>query len=278
MNKKCRFGKMVLLSFIFFLYGCTPSAQERVGKAESLIEHSHFKRVLVRSGEFVLTTYQKILDKDGPKIFYIDGDGFVLRRPDSISENPTPINPIVLKLATLDPRSNVIYVARPCQYTDPSLNSVCKNIKYWTDSRMSDEVVEVMTNAIKGIAKNHQISLVGFSGGGGIAILIAPRLNNVTNIITIAGNLDIIEFTNFHNSNKIRDSLNPIDFVDQVKNIPQLHISGGLDKVVPKIIADKFTKSANSKCVKQLTIDASTHGKGWDIVWQEILNREINCK
>ena len=33
------------------------------------------------------------------------------------SDNPTPVNPMLLKLATMDKRPNIVYIARPCQYT-----------------------------------------------------------------------------------------------------------------------------------------------------------------
>jgi hypothetical protein len=271
--------KSIIKTFclLLILSSCTPSVNQRISDADRILINSPFKKVLVRSGNFVLTTYQKISDIDSPYIFYIDGDGFVRRNIETISENPTPINPIVIRLASLDPRNNIIYLARPCQYTDLSLNSLCRNNKYWTESRMSEEIVEVITNAIKQIANNHQISLVGFSGGGGIAILVSPRLKNIKDITTIAGNLDIAEFCKFHNYPAIKDSLNPIDFIGQVRNIPQLHISGGKDKVVPEIITDKFVKASNSKCVKKMSIESATHGKGWDLIWTELIKQKISC-
>jgi hypothetical protein len=265
-----------LIIILLFVASCTPTVKERIMKADGLAYGSKFKKILVDSGGFVLTTYQKISDQNSPYIFYIEGDGFISRDIHTISENPTPLSPIMLELTILDNRKNVIYIARPCQYTDMSFNKLCIN-KYWTDSRMSEEVVNSIANSIKKIAGNNKISLIGFSGGGGIAILVAPKLNHVQNIITIAGNLDIKEFAKFHKSKSISDSLNPVDYIDQVKNIPQLHISGGKDKIVPILIADKFVKAAKSKCVKQITIDSSSHGKGWSLVWQDILKRDINC-
>jgi hypothetical protein len=266
-----------LLFILFFFRSCTPTLQERITRADKVVEYSDLKKVLVSSGNFVLTTYQKISDKNSPYIFYIDGDGFALWDAHTISDNPTPLNPIVIKLASLDSRPNVIYIARPCQYTDLELNQVCNNNKYWTDSRMSQEVIEVIASAIKKIAKNNEISLIGFSGGGGIAVILGAKLEHIKNIITVAGNLDIIEFADFHKRPRIADSLNPIDFINKVKNIPQLHLAGGKDKVVPIVVTDNFVNAANSKCVKKMIIESATHGKGWDIVWNEILQKRIDC-
>ena len=48
---------------------------------------------------------------------YIEGDGRAWLNKNRPSLDPTPKNSLALKLAEIDPAPNVIYLARPCQYS-----------------------------------------------------------------------------------------------------------------------------------------------------------------
>ena len=59
--------------------------------------------------------------------------------------------------------------------------------------RYSDEIVSSMTEAVRTAAlqaKARSVVLVGYSGGGVLAVLIAERLDNVAAVITVGANLD----------------------------------------------------------------------------------------
>lgn len=151
---------------------------------------------------------------------------------DRPSLNPTPINPIGLKLALSHPDSNAIYIARPCQYTD--LNR-CK-ISDWTKGRFSSSIVAAVNEAISVIKDrlgSESLILVGYSGGGAIATLIAAGRDDVKKLITVGGNLDHAIWTQHHRISPLTDSLNPIKFVDNLKDIPQWHFVGSNDQIVP---------------------------------------------
>lgn len=219
---------------------------------------------------FWITTFQRITNKQSPYVFYIEGDGlFYIGK--QISDDPTPIHPMLLELASMDWSPNVVYIARPCQYTLMHLNPQC-NYAYWTDKRMSEAAVGSINEVIEITNDNKPFSLVGYSGGGGIAVLIAARNKNVKNIITIAGNLDHARFNEYHKTKQMLGPLNPIDYVSYVRNIPQLHATGGSDIVVPPFIADNFVRASNSPYVHQKIYTGIGHRKGWEKVWPEILN------
>ena len=266
----------LVLGLVSALHACTPNITARREAAQSLACSNDFSKVLIKSGKFTLTTYQKIKDPKGIVVFYIEGDGFAFVDSNRISHNPTPLRPMLLELATLDNRDNIVYLARPCQYTDLKLDKACTNY-YWTCARMSKDIVISITGVIQQIAQNREVSLVGFSGGGGIAILVAPYISKLKNIITIAGNLDIEAFADSHNAIKMSNSFNPLAFVNYVKNIPQIHISGSQDKVVPSLIAQKFTKKIG-KCAKHIVVHNATHGNGWSNVWQKFTDINPVCK
>jgi pimeloyl-ACP methyl ester carboxylesterase len=209
--------------------------------------------------------------------FYIEGDGLSFKGKHRISDNPTPRRQMLIKLAAMDQRPNVVYVARPCQYTPMELNPKC-NASYWTDKRMSDDSVEALNEVINKInSNNEKFSLVGYSGGGGIAVLIAARNPKVKDIITIAANLDHEAFNKYHNVTPMNGSLNPINYAKKINNIPQLHLSGGKDNIVLPFIAEKYVQESASNCAKQKIFQDATHKDGWDKIWSEVYTKPVKC-
>lgn len=266
-----KFACIIFLTSIF-LSGCstTHDVASRVKHSQDIATQNNFQMRLVKGGEFTLTTYQRITASHLPFVFYIEGDGH-LADGGVNSDNPTPVNPMSLKLATMDKRPNIVYIARPCQYTPLEMNPKCIS-DYWLDKRMGQEVVNSINEVINTINNGQKFSLVGFSGGGGLTILIAAQNSNVKDIITIASNLDTAKFDKYHNNRGyLVKSLNPINYAKQVNNIPQLHLSGMDDKRVPPFIAELYVKASNSTYVKQQIIPNVSHAKGWDKVWSKIL-------
>lgn len=251
-------GIFVLTIFISACqHGLNPDDSQKAG----------FEKRLVAGNGFLITTYQKINDKTKPYVFYIEGDGSIMKGKHSISDDPTPRTPMLINLAFMDSRPNVVYLARPCQYTPMELNSKC-NSDYWLGKRMSDDVVESLNQVINTINGQQKFNLVGFSGGGGVAVLIAARNNMVKDIITIAGNLDHVAFSELHKSRPMLESLNPIDYAEKINYIPQLHLSGGKDTRVPPMIAERFVKRSASSSVKQKIYQENSHNDGWKEIWE----------
>jgi dienelactone hydrolase len=272
---KYRSNIVLLLLTAVFLSGCKTITYGH--EPGSVGDMYGMKKVLVKGGDFWITTYQKITNKNAPFVFYIEGDGAAFDGKFRVSRNPTPRRQMFINLAGIDERPNVIYVARPCQYTPMDLNPKCSN-QYWTNKRMSDDSVRAVNDVIVSVNNNRQkFSLVGYSGGGGIAVLIAARNPMVHDIITIAGNLDHKSFTTHHNVSPMIGSLNPIDYASQVRNVPQLHVSGGKDNIVPPFIADKFVQKAASPCVKQQIFEGVSHRDGWKRLWEYIYTKPLTC-
>jgi hypothetical protein len=271
---KYLFNLLFLVSLASSLLGCKTIV--RTNDPDKIGELYGFRKVLIKGGDFWITTYQKITDKYKPYVFYIEGDGAAFSGKYRISENPTPKKRMFIQLASIDTRPNVVYIGRPCQYTPVELNPKCSP-QYWTHKRLSDDSVQAMNDVVNKINSNGQFSLVGFSGGGGIAVLIAARNYMTKDILTIGANLDHVTFTSYHNVPPMIGSLNPIDYAKQIKHIPQIHISGGKDTVVPPFIGDKFVQESSSRCVKQKIFKDISHHHGWNKVWEYILNQPIKC-
>ena len=154
----------------------------------------------IKGGKFILRVYYRF-DKPGtPLHVYLEGDGRSWLTPSRASYNPTPHDPVGLSLAVRDTSDNVLYIARPCQYVSFDKNSNCK-YPYWTHKRFAPEIIRSVAAVIdrgKQMSKGSGIEIIGFSGGGAIAILVSSKRNDVTGIRTVAGNLNHEEWTKYH--------------------------------------------------------------------------------
>ncbi len=209
------------------MQGCLtlPDAEERKHSAMKLAaDHGWTFRQWQTSG-FVLAGFGPLQIKASSLRIYIEGDGLAWvssRRP---SKNPTPVRPVALELALLDAQPSV-YLARPCQYVTPDASCA---MKYWTSHRYGEEVIESTSNAISAIKKYYgvqNLELLGFSGGAAVAALVAARRDDVTRLVTVAGNMDHVFWTNLHRVSPLTGSLNPADFAGRLSKIPQVHFVG----------------------------------------------------
>ena len=263
--------KAVFLFFPLLLISCA-SINGRANLAASIAEN-HLERSEVKAGQFKLLKYQRITNHDEANI-YIEGDGLAWISPNQQSLNPTPTNPIALRLASEDNSANVIYFARPCQYV--KLDDSCGQ-EYWGTKRFAPEVINGYMQALDDLGFK-KINLFGFSGGGGVATILAARRSDVASLRTIAGNIDIAKFTQIHNVSPMSGSINPADEAAKTAAIPQIHFVGAEDKVVPQSIYTSFKKAAGeSSCIKMHLLKATTHEHGWEENWPELIKEKPGC-
>jgi pimeloyl-ACP methyl ester carboxylesterase len=138
------------------------------------------------------------------------------------------------------------------------------------------EVIQAMNEAIdKILTKAHakRVNLIGFSGGGTIAMLAALWRSDVNKIITVSANLDHREWSRHHQVSSLTNSLNPADYTDQLSSIEQHHFVGAKDKITPPVLLIKFhNKFLHLKHKSHIyIIDNFTHSCCWEEAWSEIL-------
>lgn len=259
------------------LPGC--ATLEPNAHADALAAPAHLRRSLVDTRGFVLTAFSRVSRPDAPLRVYIEGDGAAWLSRTEPSLDPTPRQATGLALAASDPAPNVVYLARPCQFTPMAMNPAC-GIPYWTDKRFARQVVDSMSDAVSRFAARvpgQPIELVGYSGGGAIAVLIAARRADVASIRTVAGNLDD-EFVNrLHHVSAMPESENPIDFASQVAGIAQIHFSGEDDATVPPSVAQRFVHAVGNRCAQALTVSGLSHGGDWHLRWPALLRITPSC-
>ena len=269
----------IILPLLFCLSGCatTTSLSGRDIQADNTALKSGFRKNLIQSHNFTLLSYVRIKKEGEPLVVYIEGDGVAWLSRSHPSLDPTPKDTLVLRLASLDPSPNVAYLARPGQYA--SLGASICEAKYWTGKRFSEEVIEDMDNAVnnlKEIAHAPSISLVGYSGGGAVAVLIAARRTDVISLRTIAGNLDSEAVSKFNKVSILKDSLNPIDVAYKLKGLPRRHFVASLDKIIPIYAAESFAEKTGDVKHESITIvKGLTHYSGWDNRWYELLDMPL---
>lgn len=206
---------------------------------------------------------------------YIEGDGFAYVTSSVPSPDPTPIEPTTLRLAAADEGANVIYMARPCQYTKRS-NKACPQ-KFWTTHRYSREVTSLYNNVLDGLKQEHGIrsfDLVGYSGGGVIAALLAAERDDITALRTVAANLDVSAFTDHHNITPMPHSLNPAE-EKGLKSVPQIHYAGEKDNIVPpEVLQSYLVKQGFSReelSVSLYVVQGMNHFSPWYKRWPRLL-------
>jgi len=219
------------------------SLRERNLHADTLASDHGWQRLQVPAGKFNLMAYvPKSTAHADVLTVYIEGDGLAWLSGSQPSENPTPIHPVGLELALHHPRGAAAYLARPCQYVELDTETGCSRA-YWTGLRFSPEVVEASDEAV-GVLKQRfgaaRLVLVGYSGGGAVAALVAARRSDVIYLVSVAGNLDHRAWTEQHQLSPLSGSLNPADIWERLAGVPQLLLVGEDDRVVGRPIADSY--------------------------------------
>ena len=275
---------LFLTALTFFFAGCltSPSASERFSTAENVAQEAGLHQSRVRTTPFLITAYSRIQESGKDLYIYIEGDGYAWVTRNRVSGDPTPRRPVALELAALDPAPNVVYLARPCQYTPTEMNAACENEAYWTGKRFSEEVVSSMNQAVDKFVKDAQSSgvhLIGYSGGGAVAALVAARRQDVKSLRTVAGNLDPKGLNKYHEVSPLAEgSLDPMEVARKLSAIPQHHFVGADDSIVPAFIADHFAeKAGNSSCVHVRSVSGVDHVNGWAEAWPRLLELPLNC-
>jgi pimeloyl-ACP methyl ester carboxylesterase len=210
----------------------------------------------------------------GPKSrlhLYIDGDGTPWLGPGRPAADPTPRNPLVLRLVALDPAPSV-YLGRPC-YAGLADAGSC-HPWHWTHARYGPQVVDSMSQAARRLAASlgaTQLSLIGYSGGGALAMLIAERLAGVTDVVTLAGNLDVAGWSELHDYSPLDDSLDPSARPPLPAEIRQWHWVGADDAAVPPALVRGAVEPRPGVIVEVLP--GMDHACCWEQAWPELLRR-----
>lgn len=241
-------------------------------------------------GEVDITTFERGTKRNAPARLYIEGDGPLWLMNEQIvyepmvSINPTPVNPVALHMATRDNAPNKFYMARPCQYQRghrPDEDGGCVP-SMWLEGRYGADVVAIMDTAIDNIKKRYGITgfeLIGFEGGGVIALALATERDDIISVRTVAAPLDHEILTAAKKIPAFDKSLNAPEFARDVARVPQHHFFGHLEDEIPyKAMYDSYAAAAGStQCMRFSEIRHASDRKGFVPEWPALLRMAVDC-
>ena len=270
---------LLCLIVCLFLGACAAvSPMQRMQYADSLAHQKGWQVQKILAFPFVLTAFTpQIIAEQTHLTVYIEGDGLAWISDTQPSGDPTPINPLALQLALKDP-GVAVYLARPCQFVEALEKRACEN-EFWTTGRFGPEVIEAENAAISHLKTQYHaqtLTLIGYSGGGAVAALVAAKRNDIVKIITIAGNLDTLTWARLHKVTPLNESLNPADFWQALQYIPQFHFSGNDDRVVPYEVAESYAnRFPTLRRPNIIRVPEADHARYWVDNWPVLL--KLTC-
>lgn len=207
---------------------------------------------------------------------YLEGDGRAWATATQPSLDPSPRQLLVAQLA-LDDSTPALYLARPCQFVSvPACTP-----QMWTNRRFSAEVVASLDQALdllKARYRNQDFELVGYSGGAAVALLLAARRDDIAQLQTLAGNLSPTEWVRIHQLAPLLGSLEPLQYRQRLALIPQRHLFGSEDRVIPTAIEGFYRRQLGpAACLETFMIPGITHETGWNQAWLNWRGKSIKC-
>ena len=267
--------KLCWASLVLLLTACASlSPQQRRLAAEKMAADAGWQGVTFPGDDFVLLGFvPKVIHDSDLLTIYIEGDGLAWITPTLPSQDPTPIHPVALQLALRHSSGAAAYLARPCQYVVGEDRRNCQTA-WWTDRRFATEVVQAGSRAVDQLKQRFRAShivLIGYSGGGAIAALLAAQRKDVTRLVTVAGNLDHVLWTQLHHVSPLTGSLNPADAWQALADVPQVHFVGGSDSIVSREVAESYVaRFPANKRPSLRVIEGFDHACCWVAQWPEI--------
>lgn len=249
----------------------------RARKAAVIARDAGWSQRVIAAGRFDLTSFSSPANGTSDLLtIYIEGDGLAFLDRATVSGDPTPLDPLALRLALAAPQRPAAYIARPCQYALPDHARNC-GPALWTSRRYAPEVVDSLDRAadnLKAAAAARRLVLVGYSGGGVIAALLAARRSDVAGLVTVAANLDLDYWVRRDQLAPLTGSLDPVDFAGRLAGVPQVHFVGGRDDVVGADVVRAYLArlpTPNRAAIAEIA--GYEHRCCWASHWPELLAR-----
>jgi len=271
-HKIQRAGWLFLLAVI--LAGCPAPGGRPWDSLSQKARDNGFKPVNFNSPPFLLAGLLKGQPGSGALVVYLEGDGRGVVRG-LVTQDPTPGQPLSYELAAADPAPAVLYLARIGQYQPTQTGQEFQ--PYWSDKRLADEAVAAASSAIDEAKRRlsaRQIHLVGYSGGGGLSLLLAQRRTDVASLVTVAGLLDTQWWVREKNYHPLTGSLNPADQAARLAGLPQVHFYGSFDPIIPGAMSGHFQSLAPFTSFQRVEVQTN-HWKNWAEWWPDLLKLHV---
>jgi len=126
-----------------------------------------------------------------------------------------------------------------------------------------------MVEALNKPLSDRELILVGHSGGGTLVMLMAEIMPNVKAVVTIAGNLQVKQWTEFHKYSELTGSLDPSFRRKLNDDIKQIHFYSPNDEVIKAEWIKQFAlKQKNAELIE---LAVKGHHDGWNFFRSDIM-------
>lgn len=263
----------VLLLTLCGLQGCASPWQTLLTRAESAGVMR--REIALADIPFTHTVFIKPGTDPHALTIFIEGDGMPWRKGGSErNDDPRPRHALAFNVFLQTP-GTAWYITRPCYgaVMDPACSPLV-----WTDARYSRQNVLSMAAALNALISQQpaaqqitQVRLVGYSGGGTLAVLLATHVQSVHEVVTVAANLDTQAWAMARQFSPLTGSLNPATDLAALP-VPHLALHGLRDEVVPISTLDGFIQ--HHPDTHWLRIPNYDHvccwERDWPQLWQQI--------
>lgn len=202
---------------------------------------------------------------------YIEGDGRPFIKRARVATDPTPRRSRMLELVGRDPYP-ALFVSRPCYFE--TMDDRC-HAKLWTIARYSEDVIDSLAQIItdEWQARGHpKLTLIGYSGGATLALLLAVRLPFADQVITLNGNLDPERWAMLHGFTPLVGSMSPLDY--QLKSaVAEFHVLGERDRQIPPDSVVRYTSDPARRRDNFVVcrVEKCSHDGCWTRLWPQFL-------
>lgn len=270
-----RYPALIAFAATLVLTGCAGMPFDRGSGEIAQARQAGWKSFRLPAGRFTLFAMEGPSTGGAgvPLEVYIEGDGLSWVSRSRPASDPTPDTPTALEMALAAPPSPKLYVARPCHFYPAGPGNAC-SVEHWTSHRFGEEVVAGFAQAIEGYRRktgSKHVRLIGFSGGGTLAILIAARVSAVHQVVTVAGTIDHRRWTAHHEVSPLTGSLDPMRYTDRVSKIAQVHFIGAEDDIVPLSVIQRYRAAiAPGGRSRTWVVPDADHQCCWAQVWPRL--------
>lgn len=199
---------------------------------------------------------------------FLENDGLPWQTPTIVSNDPTPRHPVALALFR-QTAAPAIYLGRPCHWVG-TFEPPCEAY-FWTDGRFHPDVLSSLLAALRKITSTvpgsaQRLVLVGHSGGGTLATLIAHALEQPVVVVTMAAVLDHRKWTSRLAVSPLEGSLNPAtEPRKSTAALTELHVFGARDEVVKLEDAASYLERFPAAT---LVLPQADHRCCWQTWWE----------
>jgi pimeloyl-ACP methyl ester carboxylesterase len=163
---------------------------------------------------------------------------------------------------------------------------------WWTDARYGDAVLAIMNGALTqaiqqlqnqplknglandGAAQTIRLRLIGYSGGGVIAALLAQQRDDVACLVTVAAPLDLRAWAKLQGLSPLNQSQNPATTVIRHANLAQTHWYGKEDRIVPpQALGDYGLQGVGLSAMEVHFLPGYDHRSPWAENWRRLLGQ-----